>query len=117
MAPPWLPAIPGFPLVWYHLGMPKQTPSIPNDVLWAHLGDRSALSDELWLIAAQVGMLLGRSTDQLSEDRKVGNPPPFKKDGGSIRYRLGSVRDHMVGLPEYNKADSSQKCNRVMTRV
>lgn len=83
------------------LRMPKQTPSIPNEILWARLGDRSALSDELWLIAAQVGMLLGRSTDQLAEDRKVGNPPPFKKDGGSIRYRLGSVRDHMFGSPEF----------------
>lgn len=83
------------------LRMPKQTPSIPNEILWARLGDRSALSDELWLIAAQVGMLLGRSVDQLAEDRKVGNPPPFKKDGGSIRYRLGSVRDHMFGSPEF----------------
>lgn len=83
------------------LRMPKQTPSIPNETLWAHLGDRSALSDELWLIAAQVGMLLGRSTDQLAEDRKVGNPPPFKKDGGSIRYRLGSVRDHMFNTQEF----------------
>ena len=88
--------------------MPKQTPSIPNEVLWAQLGDRSELSDELWLIAAQVGMLLGRSTDQLAEDRKVGNPPPFKKDGGSIRYRLGSVRDHMFGSPEYNNTTQAR---------
>lgn len=88
--------------------MPKQTPSIPNEILWARLGDRSALSDELWLIAAQVGMLLGRSTDQLSEDRKVGNPPPFKKDGGSVRYRLGSVRDHMLGLPEFNNTTQAR---------
>lgn len=88
--------------------MPKQTLSIPNDVLWARLGDRSLLSDELWLIAAQVGMLLGRSTDQLSEDRKVGNPPPFKKDGGSIRYRLGSVRDHMFNLPEFSNTTEAR---------
>lgn len=81
--------------------MPKQTFSIPNDVLWARLGDRTTLSDELWLIASQVGMLLGRSTDQLAEDRKVGNPPAFKKDGGSIRYRLGTVRDHMFNSPEF----------------
>ena len=81
--------------------MPKQTPSIPNEILWSHLGDRATLSDELWLIASQVGMLLGRSTDQLAEDRKVGNPPPFKKDGGSIRYRLGSIRDHMFNSPEF----------------
>lgn len=88
--------------------MPKQTPSIPNEVLWAQLGDRSLLSDELWLIAAQVGMLLGRSTDQLAEDRKVGNPPPFKKDGGSIRYRLGTVRDHMFGSPEHNNTTQAR---------
>lgn len=81
--------------------MPKQTPTIPNEVLWSRLGDRTTLSDELWLIAAQVGMLLGKSTDQLAEDRKVGNPPPFKKDGGSIRYRLGSVRDHMFNAQEF----------------
>ena len=53
-------------------------------------------------------MLLGRSTDQLSEDRKVGNPPPFKKDGGSIRYRLGTVRDHMLGLPEFNNTTQAR---------
>lgn len=82
--------------------MPKQTPSIPNEVVLAKLGDREALSDELWLISAQVGMLLGRSQDQLADDRKVGKPPAFKKDGGSIRYRLGTVRDHMFGLPEFN---------------
>lgn len=92
--------------------MPKQTPSIPNDILWARLGDRSALSDELWLIAAQVGMLLGRSTDQLAEDRKVGNPPPFKKDGGSIRYRLGSVRDHMFGSPEFNNTTQARLADK-----
>lgn len=88
--------------------MPKQTPSIPTDLLLSKLGDREALSDELWLIAAQVGMLLGRSQDQLAEDRKVGNPPPFKKDGGSIRYRLGSVRNHMFGLPEFNNTTQAR---------
>jgi hypothetical protein len=88
--------------------MPKQTPSIPTEVLLAKLGDRESLSDELWLIAAQVGMLLGRSQDQLAEDRKVGNPPPFKKDGGSIRYRLGSVRNHMFGLPEFQNTTQAR---------
>jgi hypothetical protein len=88
--------------------MPKQTPSIPNEVILAKLGDREGLSDELWLIAAQVGMLLGRSQDQLAEDRKVGNPPPFKKDGGSIRYRLGTVRDHMFGLPEFSNTTQAR---------
>lgn len=53
-------------------------------------------------------MLLGRSQDQLAEDRKVGNPPPFKKDGGSIRYRLGTVRNHMFGLPEFNNTTQAR---------
>lgn len=88
--------------------MPKQTPTIPNEVLWSRLGDRSTLSDELWLIAAQVGMLLGRSSDQLAEDRKVGNPPPFKKDGGSIRYRLGTVRDHMFNAQEFKNTTEAK---------
>jgi hypothetical protein len=88
--------------------MPRQTPSIPTDLLLSKLGDRDALSDDLWLIAAQVGMLLGRSQDQLAEDRKVGNPPPFKKDGGSIRYRLGTVRNHMFSLPEFNNTTQAR---------
>jgi hypothetical protein len=50
------------------------------------------LSDDLWLIAAQVGMLLGRSQDQLAEDRKVGNPPPFKKDGEKMRRLNRNIR-------------------------
>jgi hypothetical protein len=88
--------------------MPKQTPSIPNEVLLAKLGDRSALSDELWLIAAQVGMLLCRSQDQLAEDRKVGNPPAFKKEGGSVRYRLGTVRDLMMNAKEYKNTEQAR---------
>lgn len=80
--------------------MPKVTPSIPNDLLLARLSDRTALDDALWLIPPQVGMLLGRSTDQLEEDRKAGNPPPAMKpwgEKGPVRYRLGTVRDYMLG--------------------
>lgn len=80
--------------------MPKVTPSIPTDLVLAKLSDRQALSDDLWLIPAQVGMLLGRSMDQLEEDRKVGNPPPAMKpwgEKGAVRYRLGTVRDYMTG--------------------
>jgi hypothetical protein len=54
-------------------------------------------------------MLLGRSQDQLAEDRKVGNPPAFKKDGGSIRYRLGTVRDHMMGAKEFNNTEQARR--------
>lgn len=84
--------------------MPKQSRTISDDILFAKLGDRNTLSDELWLIAPQVGMLIGRSTSQLNDDRKVGNPPPamypFGEKGG-VRYRLGSVRDLMFNTKEY----------------
>jgi hypothetical protein len=80
--------------------MPKVTPGIPDEIVLAKFGDREALCDELWLIPAQVGMLLGRSQDQLEEDRKVGNPPPAMRpwsESGPVRYRLGTVRDMMLG--------------------
>jgi hypothetical protein len=80
--------------------MPKVTPGIPDEIVLAKLGDRDALCDELWLIPAQVGMLLGRSQDQLEEDRKVGNPPPAMRpwsESGPVRYKLGTVRDMMLG--------------------
>ncbi len=80
--------------------MPKVTPGIPDEIVLAKLGDRDALCDELWLIPAQVGMLLGRSQDQLEEDRKVGNPPPSMRpwsESGPVRYKLGTVRDMMLG--------------------
>ena len=84
--------------------MPKQSRTISDDILFAKLGDRQALSDEIWLIAPQVGMLIGRSTSQLNDDRKVGNPPPamypFGEKGG-VRYRLGSVRDLMFNTKEF----------------
>ena len=53
-------------------------------------------------------MLLGRSQDQLAEDRKVGNPPAFKKEGGSVRYRLGTVRDHMMRAKEYKNTEQAR---------
>lgn len=80
--------------------MPKVTPGIPDEIVLAKLADRQALSDELWLIPSQVGMLLGRSTDQLEEDRKSGNPPPSMRpwhEKGPVRYRLGTLRDWMLG--------------------
>lgn len=80
--------------------MPKVTPGIPDEIVLAKLGDRGALSDDLWLIPSQVGMLLGRSVDQMEEDRKVGNPPPSMKpwnEKGPVRYRLGTLRDWMFG--------------------
>lgn len=80
---------------------------IPTELLLAKLGDREALSDELWITSAQLGMLTAKSADQLQEDRKAGNPPPFKREGHP-KYRLGSVRDHMFGLPEYNNTTQAR---------
>lgn len=80
--------------------MPKVSPSIPTELVLAKLSDRASLSDDLWLIPPQVGMLIGRSTEQLEDDRKVGNPPPAMKpwgEKGPVRYRLGSIRDFMLG--------------------
>ena len=84
--------------------MPRQSRTISDDILFAKLGDRNTLSDEIWLIAPQVGMLIGRSTSQLNDDRKVGNPPPAMYpfgDKGGVRYRLGSVRDLMFNTKEF----------------
>lgn len=93
--------------------MPKQTPTVPNDLLLAKLGDREALSDELWLVSSQVGMLLGRSLDQLDEDRKAGVPPPFIPLGPkSVRYKLGSVRDHMLNRQEYSNTTEARLASK-----
>ncbi|MFC0131451.1 hypothetical protein CR105_02775 [Massilia eurypsychrophila] len=94
--------------------MPKRSPGIPNELLFAHVADRDKLSDALWIIAAQVAMLLARSVDQLDEDRKVGNPPPAMKPWGvkgPVRYKLGSVRDFMFGsaAEEYNNTEHARQ--------
>lgn len=94
--------------------MPKISPGIPNELLFAYVADREKLSDALWIIAAQVAMLLARSVDQLDEDRKVGNPPPAMKPWGvkgPVRYKLGSVRDFMFGsaAEEYNNTEHARQ--------
>lgn len=93
--------------------MPKVSPSIPTEMVFAKLSDRAALSDDLWLIPPQVGMLIGRSTEQLEDDRKVGNPPPAMKpwgEKGPVRYRLGAVRDFMFGPAgtEYSNTEAAR---------
>lgn len=80
--------------------MPKAVTAIPDDLLRSKFADRELLSDELWIVPAQLGMLVGRSLVQLEDDRKVGNPPPCMKpwgEKGPVRYRLGTVRDWMFG--------------------
>jgi hypothetical protein len=91
--------------------MPRAARAIPDELLLAHLGDRQKLSDELWVIPPQVGMLLGRSPDQLEEDRKTGTPPPAMKpwgEKGPVRYRLGTVRDWMLGPAGEEYANTRQ---------
>lgn len=89
--------------------MPKQVPAIPNELLQAKLGNRQELSDLLLITASQLGMIVCRSTDELQEDRKVGKPPPFVQLGEkSVRYRLGSVRDHLETLPEYHNTTQAR---------
>jgi len=46
-------------------------------------------------------MLIGISTDQMKVNRMEGNPPPFTKEGGSIRYRVGDVRDYLKSKPVF----------------
>lgn len=64
-------------------------------------------------------MLIGRSTSQLNDDRKVGNPPPamypFGEKGG-VRYRLGSVRDLMFNTKEFaNTRQARAELERLAT--
>ena len=97
----WLPygspVFPVKPCIGYHPAM-SITPSIPDELLLAHLSDREKLSDDLWVLPSQLGMLTGRSRDQLEDDRKSGRPPPFFKPfPKSVRYKLGAVRDVMLG--------------------
>lgn len=94
--------------------MPKVSPAIPDAIILAHIGDREKLSDDLWLIAPQLSMLLGRSVDQLDEDRKVGNPPPAMKpwgEKGPVRYKMGTVRAFMFGKAstEYNNTEHARQ--------
>jgi hypothetical protein len=80
--------------------MPKVSRCIPDELILAKFSDRNSLSDDLWLIPPQVSMITGRSVDQLEEDRKVGTPPKSMKpwgEKGPVRYRLGTVRDFMLG--------------------
>jgi hypothetical protein len=91
--------------------MPKVSRSIPDELILAKFSDRNALSDDLWLIPPQVSMLIGRSVDQLEEDRKVGNPPKSMKpwgEKGPVRYRIGTVRDFMLGPAAEEYSNTTQ---------
>jgi hypothetical protein len=69
--------------------MPRLTRSVPDEML---LGAGVHMLDpDLPLIAAQAGMLLGRSKTRMDDDRRDSKPPKAYKDGRKILYRLGDV--------------------------
>jgi len=82
-----------------------EQPRIPDAVIFQHLKNREALNDDLWLVPAQVSMLLGKTERTLEEDRKNGNPPPFMKPWGvtgPTRYTVGAVRDYLTSQATFN---------------
>lgn len=66
--------------------------TIPDEILIKNFDDIASMVP---LTAKQVGMLLGRSEDQLSDDRAAGRPPPFYKFERSVRYPIGPLRDYL----------------------
>lgn len=66
--------------------------TIPDEILIKNFDDIASMVP---LTAKQVGMILGRSQDQLEDDRAGGRPPPFYKLGRSVRYPIGPLRDHL----------------------
>lgn len=79
--------------------MPKVSSLIPNEFL---LREFDHLSSLIQLTPEQVSMLIGISRKQMEYDRAKGNPPPFTKQGGSIRYQLGAVRDYLKCRPSFS---------------
>lgn len=69
--------------------MPRLTRSIPDELLLG--AGVQTLDPNLPLIAAQAGMLLGRSKTRMDDDRRDNKPPKAYKDGSKILYRLGDV--------------------------
>lgn len=78
--------------------MPKVSPLLPNELL---LREFDHLSPLIQLTPEQVSMLIGISRKQMEDNRAAGNPPPFTKQGGSIRYQLGAVRDYLKSKPSF----------------
>ena len=78
--------------------MPKVSPLIPTELILRELDN---LTPHILLIPEQVSMLIGSSPEQMKVDRQEGNPPPFTRQGGSIRYKLGDVRDYLRTKPSF----------------
>ena len=79
--------------------MPKVSPLIPNELL---LSEFDHLSPLIQLIPEQASMLMGISLEQMKSNRREGHPPPHTKQGGSIRYQLGAVREYLKSQPSFN---------------
>ena len=62
--------------------------TIPDEILIKNFDDFASMVP---LTAKQVGIILGRSADQLSDDRASGRPPPFYTFERSERYTLSRV--------------------------
>lgn len=69
--------------------MPRLTRSVPDELLLG--AGVHTLDPDLPLIAAQAGLLLGRSKTRMDDDRRDNKPPKAYKDGGKVLYRLGDV--------------------------
>ena len=90
--------------------MPKVSPLIPTELVLKELED---LHKDILLIPEQVSMLIGISTEQMKANRNEGNPPPFTKEGGSIRYRVGDVRDYLKSKPVFkNEGEAHEYAKR-----
>ena len=78
--------------------MPKVKPLIDTSIVLTQL---ETLSGLIQLIPEQASMLLGISTNQLEDNRREGRPPAFTKQGGAIRYQLGTIRDYLKSKPSF----------------
>lgn len=81
--------------------MPKISPFIPDDYLLKNL---DTIAANIQIIPSQASMLLGISVSQLKTNREEGRPPAFVMQGGSIRYRVGDIRDYLNSQQVYKNS-------------
>ncbi|WP_176322340.1 hypothetical protein [Burkholderia vietnamiensis] len=72
----------------------------------------ASLPDWWPLTTAQVGFVLGRSVDQLEDDRRTGAGPLWFRLGngknGSVRYKAGKVREFIENQTDYDTTHNAQ---------
>lgn len=76
--------------------MPKVRDYIPMSLL---LDELDQLDGLVQITPNQVSILLGISKNKLSDRQGNGKSPPFVKEGGQYRYRVGDIRNFMNGIP------------------